>query len=48
MLTLHAGPWLTLRTTFASRPTLLVNVLEGRLRSVHTIILPANDNYNQL
>ena len=47
MLTLHAGPWLTLRTTFAS-PTLLANVLEGRLRSVHTIILPANDNYNQL
>ena len=40
-------PWLTLRATFASHPTLLANVLGGRIRSVHTVVLPANDNHNQ-
>ena len=37
-------PWLILWTTFASCPTLLANVLGGRVRSVYTIVHPADDD----
>ena len=37
-------PWLILWTTFASCPTLLADMLGGRVRSVYTIVHPANDD----